>query len=149
MRVKKSLRESKKSIKNLGYLLYCPICLNRGFIGLGECVENCECGYRFRVYGPIWLGSIRDEEVVEKMLKYADENVKKFVRSLSEELDIPLAYNIHSLSKKLKINPPKMENVIESLRERGFKASRAHYSGVVVKTDAKLKDLISLLNSQD
>jgi len=149
LRVKKSLRESKKSIKNLGYLLYCPICLNRGFIGLGECVENCECGYRFRVYGPIWLGSIRDEEVVEKMLKYAEENVEKFVRSLSEELDIPLAYNIHSLSKKLKINPPKMENVIESLRERGFKASRAHYSGVVVKTDAKLKDLISLLNSQD
>ncbi len=146
VRVRKSLRASKDSVKSLGYMLYCPNCLNRDFVNVGECVEKCECGSKFRIYGPIWLGSLKDRGLVERMLEKSNN---KFVKAIYEELDIPMAYNLHALSRKLKINPPKVSSVVEGLKEMGFKASRVHYSGVVVKTDAKLKDLISLLNSQN
>ncbi|ADB57288.1 tRNA (guanine(10)-N(2))-dimethyltransferase [Archaeoglobus profundus] len=147
LKVRKSLRASKDTVKKLGYMLYCPNCMNRDFVGVGECFERCECGGRFRIYGPIWLGDVKDAEIVRKMLEYAKGKAEKFVKAIAEELNTPLAYNIHALSKKLKINPPKMEKILTDLRENGFTASRVHYSGTVLKTNAKIVDLISLLNS--
>ncbi len=147
LKVKKSLRASKDSVKKLGHMLYCPRCLNRDFVGIGNCIERCECGEKFRVYGPLWLGGLKDVDFVGRVLEISEGKLRKFVESIFNELDVPYAYNIHALSKKLKINPPKMEWVMDSLKENGFNVSRAHYSGVVIKTDARFKELISLLNS--
>ncbi len=147
LKVRKSLRSSKDSVGSLGYMLYCPRCLNRDFVKVGECFERCDCGEKFRIYGPIWLGSLKDIDLVRKMLEVADDKIK-FVKSIADELDVPFAYNVHAISRVLGINPPKISWIIEKLKEMGFEASRVHYSGIVFKTNAKMSEIKSLLDSQ-
>ena len=146
--VRRSLKASKETIKKLGYMLYCPKCLNRDFIRIGECLEVCDCGGKFKVYGPIWLGSLKDDNLVNETLKFADGDVKEFVETIAHEIDSPYAYNVHALSRVLKMNPPKMEWILKNLKDLGYEASRVHYSGIVFKTDARIDDLKSLFDTQ-
>jgi len=155
--VKKSLKSAKESVKKVGYLLYCPKCLNRAIIKVGECVERCDCGERFRIYGPLWLGELKDNNFVNEMIKRVEElenvdknKVKKFLKSIAGEIDAPFGYSIHAISRILKVSPPKMDSILGKLKEMGYEASRVHYSGIVFKTDADIKvvkDVFLALNT--
>jgi len=39
------------------------------------------------------------------------------------------------------VTPPPLNAVLESLRERGFKASRTHFSNTAFKTDASISEI--------
>ncbi|RLI86767.1 MAG: tRNA (guanine(10)-N(2))-dimethyltransferase [Archaeoglobales archaeon] len=146
LKVKRSPRASKDSIKRLGYMLYCPKCLNRDFVRIGECLERCECGERFRIYGPIWLGSLRDGFLIRKMRRFACGEIGRFVELIANEIDSPYTYNVHALARVLKVNPPRMDWIFEKVENMGYRASRVHYSGIIFKTNAKI-DTRSLFNS--
>ena len=48
----------------------------------------------------------------------------------------PFFYDLHVMSKKLKIDTPKFEVLIKKLKKRGFKTSRTHFCLTALKTDA-------------
>ena len=64
---------------------------------------------------------------------------------MKDELDLPIAYNIHDIARGLGVKIPKMDLIIEKLRENGFLASRTHYSGFCIKTNANTKDIKEVL----
>ena len=43
------------------------------------------------------------------------------------------------------VSPPAIETVLERLREEGYRASRAHYAGTAVKTDAPLEAVLAAI----
>ena len=66
-----------------------------------------------------------------------------------QEIDMPKSYyNLHYLSKELKLKKvPKIDTVIEELRNRGAIASRTHFDFKSIKTNMNINQLKQMLVS--
>lgn len=110
---------------------------------------------RIEIYenmGPLWTGQLHNQKVVTEAAKFWDVDYSKrslkFLKTAAEEVNTIGYHNIHILSRELKISPPPIERVIESLKELGFKASRSSLEPKGVKTDAPesvVKDILKTL----
>lgn len=160
-KVNKGAKITDESLKNsIGYILHCESCLNRTLIqGIAPKVTSiCPvCGKSFRTVGPLWCGSILDQQFIEEMLKNVEntkinqeKKVLKLLNMTYGEANAPAThYDLHEISKKLKISAPRLDNVLESLKENGYFASRTHFKPTGIKTDApvnKIKEIVFSLN---
>ncbi len=136
-----------RSIDRIGYVMQCPACPYRcEQQGILPEVRVCPCcSSRLVPIGPLWTGSIQDMDLLQEMeMALPDFTVRKSVplRHLLEtcrkELDNSFHYDYHALSRYFRISPPPIAQVIESLVRGGYSASRAHYHGTALKTDAPL-----------
>jgi tRNA(guanine-26,N2-N2) methyltransferase len=98
-------------------------------------------------YGPIWTGNLFDKNLLNEMDKQniLDNKTNKFITQLSEEEDVLGFYDIHKIAEKLKLNIPKMDLIINKLKEKGFKASRTHFSEYGIKTNANVEEIIKIM----
>ena len=99
--------------------------------------------------GPMWTGQLWDEKLTREVAKRCeDPELKKFLRTLSVEAAVSsvLFYDIHDLAKKHHIHDLKpVESLIETLQRKGYQASRTHFIGWGIRTDAAEKTLLSIL----
>lgn len=109
-------------------------------------------GY-FNGAGPLWLGSLFDEKLVNKMIKNIDmiddKRTIKLLKTIKQEYNINTVgfYDIHKICKKNKIKQvPKIDNVIEKIKKQGFKASRTHFRPQGIRSNIGLKRFIQLLS---
>lgn len=145
--LKRSSSAASKIYEKIGYILYCKSC-NKKVVGkLGEVLERCKCGEKFIQIGPLWIGEIKNNEVVSKAFEAADDKAKKFLKVILEEVDVATSYNIQNIAQKLKVSTPPIQKVVEKLKELGFKASRTHYCGYCVKTDADVENIKDVVTS--
>jgi tRNA (guanine26-N2/guanine27-N2)-dimethyltransferase len=148
LRLKRSTSQSLKMFEKLGFLVYCQKCLRRSVVRFGEIPEKrCNCGSENLALGPLWIGELKDSAFLERVLKRADGEQKKFLIKLAEEIDSPKAYNIQKICGLLRRSVPPTGELVEKLRSEGFKASATHYCGYCIKTDAGLEDVERLLSS--
>jgi tRNA (guanine26-N2/guanine27-N2)-dimethyltransferase len=143
-----------RAVGRIGYIFQCTRCPDRiEQIGLiPESVECPGCGGPMIPAGPLWLGSVQDLSVIMAMkeaLPHLRLNTAKQLGMLFDMLagELPTSshYDYHTLAKRAKVSPRPVEDIIQSLRERGYQASRAHYSGTALKTDAPSKEIIPAL----
>ncbi|MDY6774808.1 MAG: tRNA (guanine(10)-N(2))-dimethyltransferase [Halobacteria archaeon] len=138
------------SLEGLGYISHCFDCYYRtsshGMIFDGE--RDCpNCGSEMRVAGPLWIDSVRDPEFVDEVRDEIErymgtyKRARKVLRLVRDEIETPTHYDHHKLSKKWGVTPYKIDESVEMIREAGFEASRAHYSGTAIKTDADVDEL--------
>jgi tRNA (guanine26-N2/guanine27-N2)-dimethyltransferase len=140
---RKGSRRAYKSIEDLGYIWHDPETGNRGF--------SPEPIPELKYAGPLWTGNLFDN----KFLKKLDLNVGEFgtIRRLTkmlalwlEEAEAPaLFYEVNDLASRFKISPPKMEKVLNSLREEDYAATRTHFSPQGFRTDADIETLRKIL----
>jgi tRNA (guanine26-N2/guanine27-N2)-dimethyltransferase len=113
-----------------------------------------QLGEAFKV-GPMWLGNLWDENIVDKMFKKSKE--KKFEKSVVDLLDlinkearIPCVgfFDIHTICKKEKLSVPKYDSLISAIENEGFKVSRTHFSDKGLKSDIESFKLISLIKKE-
>ncbi|AEA46603.1 tRNA (guanine(10)-N(2))-dimethyltransferase [Archaeoglobus veneficus] len=147
---RRSPRRAGKVYEKLGYLFYCTKCLRREWRPMdGSVVEKCVCGNKYTMMGPLWLGELHNEEfvskAVEKAVEISSDEVRNLFTRIAEEIDVPFYYELHILAKLAGKSPPPLQNVIEGLKDRGFKASRTRCSGTGFKTDADIEDIMSIL----
>jgi len=105
----------------------------------------------FEEAGPMWLGSLWDINLVDKIAKekIEDKETKKFIEIIQKESKINTVgfYNIHRLVKKHKIkNMPRTEVLLEKIRETN-KAERTHFNPVGIRSDIKIKELLKILKN--
>lgn len=121
--------------------------------------------------GPIWLGKLWDEMLVEKMLKLArpltssmsEEAIKTFklgrlpqatisqetvklLYTIAEESKIPTV-GFYDLSEMKLKRVPRISDVIARLQEKNFKAARTHFSPTGIRTNANEKEFATLLRA--
>jgi len=136
-----------KALENLGYVHHCNKCgfrtEQRGI--LPENLQCSECGGRLAVSGPVWLGAVNNKELIAEMLERLpqagldnERKIEKLLTTIAEELDTSTFYDYHVMSRLWKVSPVSIDSVIESLREKGYQASRVHYCGTGLKTNAPL-----------
>jgi len=103
--------------------------------------------------GPMWLGPLKDEgfsKELDNELKEFEPAHKKtveFTRTLIEELDVPFHYDTHALARRNGLEVRKVSVVIERLRERGYSATRTHFSPTAIKTDAPFEEVLEALGA--
>ena len=89
------------------------------------------------------------EEELEKGLELGTEKrITKIVQRLREETGLPaLYYDTSNLSDKLNVTSRPMIEIIEELEEKGYEASRSHYSGEGLRTTAPIEVLKNVLKA--
>jgi tRNA (guanine26-N2/guanine27-N2)-dimethyltransferase len=146
LKFKRSSRSVRIGYKNFGFLFHCFNCLRRYFTSFeGEFPTKCDCGERFRAIGPLWLGEIHSPNFMGKL--EGNEEVRRLIQRIREEIKTPFFYDLHFLAMKIQISPPPLGNVIDSLREIGFSASKTRFSGTSFKTDAPIEEIYRILRN--
>jgi len=106
--------------------------------------------------GPLWLGKIQNKNMIEDLrtiLSGKQLNTKNilwgFLDLLEEEADASaFFYTTDNLASLLKIAPPKMEHIFEKLKEKGYDASRTHFSPTGFKTNAPRDEIETIFKHQ-
>jgi len=140
LKMEKGARKSNDALKQIKF-----ICWDDGWKinGEGKCA------------GPLWTGKILDGKLLSFIKKEADkkelgkkDEIKKLLLMLSEEKNAPpMHYETSFLCKNLKIRQPKIDLILNELKQRGFFACRTHFSQDAFKTDAPLKEIENVLLS--
>lgn len=146
--VKKGINKADECLKNIGFLSHCFNCGERNWkFGLAvHMEEKCPvCGNATSLAGPLWLGRLHDrefcEQVLDEVVKREFRGVEKLIAACRDELDVPMHYDYHKLCKSLGITAMPTDELIMALREKGFKASRTHFSGISFKTGAGMEEI--------
>lgn len=145
LRLKSGAKKADRSIERLGYLWQDET----GRFRYEESFLPRESG----AYGPLWLGPLKNQEFVEDMLKLAENlalahrKTLPFLETISEELDVPFHYDTHALARRHNLQVRKLADIIETLRERGYRATRTHFSPKAIKTDAPFEEVLDVLKS--
>ncbi|MFA6073457.1 MAG: tRNA (guanine(26)-N(2))-dimethyltransferase [Candidatus Woesearchaeota archaeon] len=112
--------------------------------------EHKTINFKNKPYGPIWTGPLWDAQIVNNMMKISNQEsnntkiqlskeTKKILSTINEEknVDVLFFHDVHKLSEQKKTgNIPKFEKIIDSLKTKGFCASRTHFSLTGIKTNA-------------
>ncbi|WOF16424.1 tRNA (guanine(10)-N(2))-dimethyltransferase [Methanoplanus sp. FWC-SCC4] len=139
-----------KAMENIGYIHQCPKCPYRTEQkGLLPKTLYCEeCGAPLTAVGPLWTGPVSRTDIIEQMQEMLPDSelgtqnkIEKLLATCKDELETSSFYDYHVLSRHWKVSPVAIETVIERLKEKGFRASRVHYAGTGIKTDAPLSEI--------
>ncbi|MDV2482839.1 tRNA (guanine(10)-N(2))-dimethyltransferase [Methanoculleus sp. Wushi-C6] len=155
LRIRDGAAAADRSLSRLGYVMQCPRCLYRSEqMGMLPEPEECPlCGAKLVPVGPLWTGRINDDATLSTMQEAlpavtarTGQRIARLLSTCRQELETSSHYDYHVVAKSLRVSPGSIETVIARLVARGYRASRAHYSGTALKTDAPLavlKEVIS------
>jgi tRNA (guanine26-N2/guanine27-N2)-dimethyltransferase len=101
-------------------------------------------GTNWKIAGPIWLGPLHDKGVIQKALQKlhkmphlsTKDRLEGLLTSCSEELDVPLYYNLPTLAQFLAVSSPPMMKIKAAIVNAGYKVSGYHKEPQAIKTDA-------------
>ncbi len=139
-------------LDQLGFVHHCEDCLSRDHEdGLypQSAPERCPVcdSNRMLTAGPIWLGPVADSEFtksVREQLSAAmgkQQLAERLLSTVATELDTPTHYDQHRLCKQWGVPANSMDDFLSDLREAGYEASQAHYSGTAFKTEATVAEI--------
>lgn len=155
--VEEGAKVSDAALEDVGFVAHCFDCGARSVhdaegAAVPEGVErDCACGATRRVAGPLWTGAVRDAEFVDAVVDEIDENMgtrkraTKTLRLVRDELDTPTHYDHHEVCRRAGVTPSKLDELLVRLRDEGYEATKAHYSGTAFKTDASHDELVALV----
>jgi len=105
--------------------------------------------------GPLWLGSLWDKKLVNRMyaalLKNNNENknkLSKFLKVIKDESDINSIgfYDLHDIAEKKRLRTMgKKEDIIKKVKRNGYMASGTHFSGTGIRSNIPYSKLLPLL----
>ncbi|MCQ4349289.1 MAG: tRNA (guanine(26)-N(2))-dimethyltransferase [Sulfolobales archaeon] len=143
--VRRGSGKANEALKNLGFYYECPKCGLR-IKSEEACRLFCPvCKVPMKGGGPIWLGSLGDQEVITKVSEnVSDERERKFLEVLRAELiyNDPY-YNTDFLASTNRTRPKKVTEMIECLGS----AARTHFDPKGFKTNKppeKVKECLGL-----
>ena len=146
-----------ESLKNnVGYVLHCFNCFNRkvfyGFLQKADL--RCDiCGRLMKFAGPVWLGKLWSQKIVEKVAMLVREKplskpkrVMRIVEKILAEINSPPTYyTMNSLCDLVGKPTPPLKIFLDKIRKEGFKATLTHFNPQGFKTNAPVNVLKKIL----
>lgn len=137
-----------------GFLAFCPQCWDVQTIPFKRCCpRTCAQGHPMSLAGPLWLGELHDARFLSAMLKEIPEtvdreSVQEAIQRMREEVGMPpFYYRLDRLTKRLKVSPPKVREVISALQSQGYPAGWTHFHPNAFKTTAPLPVVLETVRS--
>jgi tRNA (guanine26-N2/guanine27-N2)-dimethyltransferase len=144
LRIGKGAKAADRCLKNIGYVEHCPGCGSFHLLPEPKASGACShCLAKTTLAGPLWLGKIQDAPAINRALGAAklSRRAEKLMTACAVEINSPMYYDHHSICERLSLTPGRIDPAVERLRSRGFQASRTHFSGLGIKTDASMADV--------
>jgi len=157
LRILRGAQAADESLARLGFILQCPSCPYREeqqgrFPKITVCPH---CGKELQPIGPLWLGSLQREGIAEQLRERAEDrelgskkDLVKLLDTCKGELATSSFYDYHVLAKKLVCSPPDIHTVLEKIRRAGYPATRTHFSGYGIKTEAPLPVILEAISAR-
>ncbi len=141
LRVRRGAQAADECLEKMGYVEHCLSCGSFTALREPRPVGVCgHCGEKTVLAGPLWLGLIQEADVILQARANLDGSTRaeKLLETCASEVDVPFYYDHHIICERLGITPGKVDSVVEHIRAQGWRASRTHFSGIGIKTDAPL-----------
>jgi tRNA (guanine26-N2/guanine27-N2)-dimethyltransferase len=157
LRITRGAKAADETLSHIGFIHQCRKCPYREEqAGLLAVSRTCPlCGEPLNPVGPLWLGSIRKEEIITRLRERAGtmelgtgKDIGKLLEVCSEELPTSSFYDYHVLAKRLGCSPPNIPTVMGKIRDSGYAVSRTHFSGYGIKTEAPLAVILDAISVQ-
>ncbi len=143
LKCEKGLQKSNLILETHKFLLYCPNCTF--FVVSKNNSANCiYCGTDMEYAGPLYIGKIYHKPLIRKMLTNSFKG-RDFLEIISNEVDIPGFYDLHTIAKKHKLPLISMDKLVKMLKEKDIKASRTHFLPTAIKADCSIKDIVNIM----
>ncbi|MBW3022901.1 hypothetical protein KY308_02265, partial [Candidatus Woesearchaeota archaeon] len=143
-RCEKGKQKCDSAIKEHKLFGFCKKCLQMETFH-SEKPKKCSCGSDFIVAGPLWCGQLGDSKLISKMLKYSGQESASLLETLGEEYKVG-SVGFYSLSQMCKLKNkkavPKVNDVLQKLKNKKIPASRTHFSGDGIRTKENLSGYI-------
>lgn len=157
IRLARGTQAADRTIRRLGFIYQCPACPYReeenSFFPEGRVCP--ECGRKTQPIGPLWTGSVQDQDLLDEIsIRIPQAGIArpvelgKIVDTCGKEPEVSFSYDYHHLAKKYRVSPGPIAAVMDAIRDRGYRAERVHYSGYGIKTDAPLDVIRESLTAQ-
>jgi tRNA (guanine26-N2/guanine27-N2)-dimethyltransferase len=150
LRLRRGANEAVASVNCSGPMAYCSRCHNftyRKGVVARVSTECAYCGNEMQVFGPMWLGNLKNDAITKKMAiaseAYGSET-GRFAGALADELDLPFFYSIPKITSYLKSGSVPISIVMEKLGERA-PVSRTHFEKCSVKTPEGISQIIEVV----
>ena len=142
-------RVADLSISNMGLILHCNSCLGREVSAIPK-IKCRQCGHKYQIAGPLWLGELHDRELLKKVANSNDPNLGQrhanvIDKAISEIGMPPTYYVVDNISKRLLVTSPRLSTLLTELRDEGFKSCRSSFHPRGVRTDAPMAVLSSII----
>jgi len=144
LRVGKGAKEADRCLEKMGYVEHCFGCGSFTLLNEPGAAGLCRhCSGKTGLAGPLWLGRVQDGPAINKALSTSNlsRRAKKILTTCAEEIDAAMYYDHHNICERLSLTPGRIDPILERLRSRGFQASRTHFYGLGIKTDANMDDV--------
>ncbi len=147
LRLLRGAKSADDTLRHIGFIHQCGKCAYREEQpGLLAHDRTCpSCGGVLQPVGPLWLGSLRNDGTILRMLDgipALELRTRKDLIPLLEmcrsELPTSSFYDYHHIAKSLHCSPPDINTVLERITAAGYPATRTHFSGYGIKTVAPL-----------
>lgn len=155
LKARKGARKANSVLEKQGYISHCFNCGRRIITPklLTEIPRQCDCGRKFKHAGPMWIGRLFKEDFLNLMIEelskinfMRNHEEQKFLRLCLEEADgPPTFYDLHKISSLIGSQSPKIDRVINKLRNKDYFASRTHFSSTGFRTNAPLIEIHNII----
>ncbi len=109
----------------------------------------------FNDAGPLWLGSLWDKALTNKMHTFSinscfsdDKELLKFLKIINDESKLSVLgfYDIHNAAEKMKLKTtPRKEEIIKKIIYSGHTAAPTHFSGTGIRTNIPYDEFTAIL----
>jgi tRNA (guanine26-N2/guanine27-N2)-dimethyltransferase len=145
VRVSRSATAADESMKELGYVAQCGACWRR--TSSGSPIATCpHCGAKVRAAGPMWVGQLCDDRLIEEAAKYCGSNgwtdsLATIGGTIGMGRFPPYSYSLERVTSRLGLASTPIDGVVENLLANGFRCMRQPFEEISVKTDADYADV--------
>jgi tRNA (guanine26-N2/guanine27-N2)-dimethyltransferase len=147
-RIHKGAKKADNMLKQLGYIKYCPKCLNRE-TSRHNFTTICKCGEKMDLGGPLWLGELSDPLFLSKIINDLENleylrgsKAEKLIQMVRAEYGYPVGYyDIDKICKQVGLKSISTDRVLNALSSQGHLISKVHYSPRGLKTNAEIKEI--------
>lgn len=164
VQVVSSAIEAKKSISKSALVFQCTQCpayylhylgregKNRNTPNLFEGHSSCpECAGKFMIQGPIYASKLFEKEFVSEVMEILDkremktqDKLKGVLICLREELEIPLNWDLSSLSKFFKARTLSQKQFRSAVRSSNINISQSHTDPMKYKLQANPSEIFDI-----
>ncbi|MEM4783943.1 MAG: hypothetical protein QXG29_06395, partial [Sulfolobales archaeon] len=141
--------------KSVGYLKYCSVCGFREYTHWFDEVTCRVCGSRLDYVGPMWIDRlVSREHVLRAREALPNFSYMSSASKLSKLLEYQLfeaesgalvPYDVVQMARRLKVNAPRVEEVVECLKSLGYSATRYYGAPTAVGTNGPYSAFVDCL----
>ena len=160
LRVKVKVKDRKEDAniqhKKLGFVYFCKKCSYLETVKLTDDVKNnicSNCAIKLEKAGPLWLGNLYNLEYIKQMIKnignstlHHEKKIEKVLSLILEEIDSPpFFYYIPFVLRFCKKEGVTLNQIMESLQDKGYIVTRTVFDPQGLKSDAPYKELTNII----